>query len=161
MVTFKLDKEYVWLGIILNIIAVLSIYWVPNIFSCVLFLYTLFYSLRTPYRMDALEDESLVIYRVTGRETILFSDIISLYQSPFGGKIRHKSGYIQLNPLLSHIDRLKCMIHSHLSILDNQKNVPSKESINFIKNPKLVLTFIMLLLFSILFPVLLYLSFLF
>jgi len=158
MTTFKLAKEYLWLGIITIICSILSLYWQPNVFSSILASVIVFYALRTPYRIDLFHDDSLRVHRITGKEIIPLASITAVERGSLRDCIRHKGGYVPLNPLLSDVNQLTREIIGYINIAD-VKPAPEHESPQSYNTPNIIIAFILIFLLAILFPVLVFLSF--
>jgi hypothetical protein len=147
--SYRLSKEYILIGIIILTVCLIGVFWISDELSIIFLILIITHLATNPYRVDLLEDDSLLIYRIFRKKKIKISEIKSVFKGPYRDKIVLKDDYVYFNHLISNISGLTDIIAAKiepafpLKSTESVKLAPSKSS-------EVIFIIILIVLFAIL-----------
>lgn len=146
--SYRLSKEYVFIGIIILIVCLVGVFWISDELSIIFLILIITHLATNPYRVDLLEDDSLLIYRVFRKKKIKISEIKSVFKGPYRDKIVLKDDYVYFNHLISNISRLTDIIAAKIKPTFPLKSTESIE-LTLPKKSEVIVRMILIVLFAI------------
>lgn len=113
ILTSKVEKEYLWLGVTFGIFIVVSVTWQPNLMSFFLLALAIPYVFRTPYRIDLLDDQSIIVYGIRGKKIVPQKNILKTHDNIHSFIIQHSGGFIHPSSLSSNLTQLGNALQRH------------------------------------------------
>lgn len=104
--SYKLQKEYLFVGIYIVAFCLLGLIFLRDALSITFSIIIVTYLLRNPYRVDFVNSDSLIIYRVFQKKKINIHDIIMVSKGALRDKIVLKDDHFYFDHVISNISRL-------------------------------------------------------